>query len=92
MPFNVSGILNYLAKRFRPVQINHYSTKSYNEFKERKLTKLSLIQKPSANIQILSEGELIENFNRININCTERDYSIMRFLPLLKKKINDRAR
>ncbi len=88
MPFNVSGIFDYLAKRFRPVQINHYSTKSYNEFNKRKLPKLSLINIP----QILSEEELIENINWININCTERDYYIMRFLPLLKKKINDQAR
>lgn len=90
LPFNVFGFFDYLAKRFRPVQINHYITKSYNEFYKRKLIQLTLKYSNNANLQMSTE-EAENSMNWIDINSTERDYSIMRFLPKLKKIINDTA-
>lgn len=80
---NVVGIFDGFAKRFRPVQINHYTNKSYDEYVNRKM-------RNGRADHVLRVGEVpvpLESFHWVDHRSTERDYSIQRFLTQLKLRL-----
>lgn len=83
-PVDIFG--NFVFSGFNPeprddfsVQINHYATKSYDEFKMKKL-------KGDVFYKINPHDETY--FNELNTVCTGIDFSIYRWLILLKQKLN----
>ncbi len=81
---NVAGVFDSFAKRFRPVQINHYTNKSYNEYVNRKMNngRADHVLKPE------EVAVPIESFHWVDQRSTEHDYSIQRFLTQLKLRLS----
>jgi hypothetical protein len=81
---NVAGFFDGFAKRFRPVQINHYTNKSYDEYVNRKM-------RNGRADHIVRKGEVpvpLESFHWVDHRSTERDFSIQRFLTQLKLRLS----
>ena len=83
--FNEFAYSDAKAKLNRSIQINHYTNKSYNDFVSRKMIN------GRADHLVLEEDKTLslDAYFWIEYRCTERDFTILRFLTQLKMKLGD---
>jgi hypothetical protein len=85
--FNVGEKFNEVRNAWSPhssevLQLNHYFTKSLEEFKDK-------IQRPRADVSDPNiEKRKLEDFYSFNGHCTEVDSSALRFVPRVKQILN----
>lgn len=81
--YNLACPASRIHYQYDPVQINHYTNKSYDKYVNRKM-------RNGRADHVLRVGEVpvpLESFHRVDHRSTERDYSIQRFLTQLKLRL-----
>jgi len=82
--FNEFGYSDAKAKLNRSIQINHYTNKSYNDYVSRKM-----IMGRADHVVKDEEAPLsLGSYFWVEYRCTERDYTILRFLTQLKVNLS----